>query len=197
MKLRVGALAASLCLPAAGAAGAPTRLYLKAHYLDGKGQTHQLVMWRDGDRLRRDTDEKLSLYVTHGRDDRFRVVDKGRKIAYDVRRTNLYRIGTFTDWSSLTTLVHEPANAPPLAKSGEPALTTQAGVCRWRVAPDRRYCWSSSWQLPLLVERQTTEGWKNVLTVEEVRSGKPPAGTFELPADVSLIDVDRDVDPND
>jgi hypothetical protein len=51
------ALALALCFPALASAGAPTRLHLRATYVDGRGAQHRLELWRDGDRLRRDTDD--------------------------------------------------------------------------------------------------------------------------------------------
>lgn len=187
-------LAAMLSLPGVAAASAPVRFHLRASYLDAHGATHALEVWRDGDRLRRDTDGKLSLFVTHARggEDRYRVVDRGRKLAYDVSRTNLYRIGTFTDWGTLTTLVPRDRTLV-----GDGVGATPVGTCRWQVAGDKRICWSERWGLPLRVEEKKDAAWRAVLTVEELRAGRPAAEVWAAPADVTPIDVDRDVAPTD
>ena len=81
---RVGVLVAAVCSSVAAHAGTSTRLYLRAQILDEKGRAHVLELWRDGDRLRRDSDGRLSLFVTHGPEDRFHVVDRARGLAYQI-----------------------------------------------------------------------------------------------------------------
>jgi hypothetical protein len=185
-------------LPAIAAA-APKRVHLRASYVDGKGGAHQLELWRDGDRLRRDTDAKLSLFVAHdpGGEDRYRVVDRSRGILYDVARTNLFRLGSFVDWDSLTTLQGPAARRARLRPTGEPDGTTPAGRCRWVGDAERRICLSSRWGMPLMLAEKHGDQWNTVLTVEELHTGTVARTLLEPPKDLQHIDVDRDVAPQD
>lgn len=172
---------------------------LTASYVDASGASHTLEVWRDRDHLRRDTDGKLSLFVTHARrgDDRYRIVDRARGRAYSVSHTNLYRLGNFADWDTLTTLLPPAARRARLQPTGEPDGSTPAGRCHWMGAGDHKVCVSSKWGLPLLLAEKHGAQWKTVLTVENVRQGSIPRTTFQPPPDVHEIDVDRDFGPQD
>jgi hypothetical protein len=178
---------------------APAQLHLRATYLDGRGGSHRLEVWRDGDRLRRDTDERLSLYVQHDRngEDRYRVIDRTRNFGYSVARTNLYRLGTFVDWTSLTTLLSPALRRAALRPTAEPDVQTAAGRCRWLAAPtspEGRVCWSRRFALPLLIKNARGE---TVVTVEKVEIKRPASSTFAEVAGVLTVDADRDISPDD
>jgi len=195
VKLAAVAVALLPCV----AYAAPKRIYLRAAYVDARGASHQLQLWRDGDRLRRDTDEKLSLFVVHDRkgDDRYQVVDRARGVAFDVARSNLYRLGTFVDWVSLTTLLAPAVQRAHLQPTDEPDGSTPAGRCRWSGDGERRVCFSSKWGLPLILAEKRGADWKTILTVEETRTGAIARTLLDPPTDVRKIDVDRDVAPQD
>jgi hypothetical protein len=176
-------------------AGAPARLYLRARYRDAGGHEHRWRVWRDGERrLRRDTDDQLELIVERAddRDDRYRVIDRGRHLQYQARRSNLFRLGAFPDWTQLATLLVRPRSATTVVAAERARLP--AGACRWYDVlgdgPPRRVCWSDRWRLPLAV----TERGRPVITVDEVRGDVDvDARVFEPPAGVTEIDVDRDL----
>jgi hypothetical protein len=198
--MKMCALAVSMSLPAVAAASAPVSFHLKATYVDARGQSHLLELWRDGNKLRRDTDGKLSLFVTHAvsGDDRYHVVDRARGFAYDARRANLIKIGSFSDWRSLTTLLATDHANATLTDAKEAVASTPVGGCRWRVGADRRVCWSDRWQLPLRIERRdASAGWRAVLTVDELQRGRPAASVLLPPHDLPVLDVDRDLSPAD
>jgi hypothetical protein len=173
--------------------------YLSASYVDGQGASHHLQLWRNGDRLRRDTDDKVSLFVTHDRrgNDRYRVVDRVRNLSYAVTRANLYRLGNFADWTTLTTLLAPSLQRAHLLPTGEPDGSTPAGRCRWSGDAQHRVCSSAKWGLPLMLAEKRGDAWKTILTVEEVRSAPPARTLLDPPSDVQQIDVDRDVGPQD
>ena len=90
---------------------APKTVFFRATYEDASGKTHEVRSWRDGDkRLRRDTDKAMSLFVTRasGGDLSFEMVDRVQKVKTVVSRTNLYRVGLFSDWSALASNLAEP-----------------------------------------------------------------------------------------
>jgi hypothetical protein len=179
--------------------GAPARLYYRATYQDHAGAEHEVKVWRDGNRLRRDTDGRLALYVERraGDDDRYRVIDRKKGVAYRVSRVNLYRIGSFPDWAGLQSMLVRPRNAGEVAPA-EKVERTRAGECRWFEADDRRVCWSKRWRLPLRIVAHDQAGrWRQVLAIDEVSAGKISESTFVPKTDGLVdVDVDRDVHPS-
>jgi hypothetical protein len=178
--------------------GAP-EVHLRARYEDARGGSHTLEVWRTPERIRRDTDGKLTLlFERHsGREDRYRVIDRDRRRVFSVSRNNLYRIGSFPDASGLAILLARPAGTPPKVTAlDRPAERTPAGTCDWYEAGDRRVCWSAKLRLPLVLAERNASGWHPVLTVEEVQRSHPPDATFAPDTSgYAALDVDREVNP--
>jgi hypothetical protein len=164
-------------------------LFVQAHYVDAGGATHTLQLWRDGQKLRRETDGKLGLFVEHriDGDDRYRVIDRARGRAFSVSRVNLHRIGSFPDWNNLASLA-----TPPKGRSGAREHTA-AGECRWVGDQKQQVCWSARLGLALRVREQRDGGWREVLTVDRVARGGFDRSELTPPEDLPLVDVDRDV----
>ena len=84
--------------------GEPSTLHYQAVFTSRDGQ-HHLEVWRDGDRrVKRRTDEAIETYVFRKPADpdfRLSILDMKRHIHTQIDRTNLYRIGNFTDWFDL------------------------------------------------------------------------------------------------
>ncbi len=132
--------------------------YRATYVVDGR--QHQVEIWRDRDlRLKRRTDDKLETHVfkpAKQAEWRMVVLDLPRKIRTDIDRTNLYRIGHFTDWFSMSHALARPTGSYLLtalktAPSGEKPLS----ACRWyalnRGGTVSNICWSTELRLPLLI----------------------------------------------
>lgn len=185
----------------------PKAIHFRASYADGAGKAHALEVWREGDeRLRRDTDGKMSLYVKKraGGEYEYEVIDRENKTRVEVSRTNLYRIGVFSDWPSLATNLTKPPGAVTLTVGKRGTLRTKIGDCRWiRVeappAPAREICWSSALALPLAIERDLGEArFARELTVDEVSTRIPDGSVFQAPRDGFFeVDANRDIRGDD
>src|SRR5262245_52546265 len=116
------------------------KVALLAHFLDASGQSHQLQLWREGQKLRRDTDDSLQIVVE---DDRWQVIDRRRGRFYRAHQSSLARLGSFPDRDTLATL-GRPKGSPLRAEM------TPVGPCRWFEDHDHRICWSQRWQVALI-----------------------------------------------
>jgi len=133
------------------------------HYRAGyslNGQSHEVEVWRDhNQRLRRRTDEKVESFIfkpARKAEWQMVVLDLQRKIRTDIDRTNLYRIGHFTDWFSLSHSLSRPSGAFILNAISEVATDTKpAALCRWyalvRENVESKICWSTDLRLPMLI----------------------------------------------
>jgi hypothetical protein len=177
--------------------GAPT-VHARVRYRDPAGKEHRLEIWRSARALRRDTDEKLSLVVERrpGGDDQYHVVNRAGGRAYDVSRDQLYRIGSFPEWTQLATLLTRPKGELRVDAGKE--AHTAAGACRWYEASTdkarERICWSRSLKLPLVVEQELDGRWSPAVTVDEARAQTIDAAIFRVHTDATRIDVDHDLD---
>ena len=147
------ALAAAL-LAAAGPAGAkslrfqdvfrdrgePASLHYSVAYRSG-GAVHRMEVWRDGDRrLRRNTDQAITTFAFHQPGEagyQLSILDRQKRVHTRIDRTNLYRIGEFTDWFDLAHGLRHPRgdyapgqNGLRRGHPGDPAVRV--------VRPDRR-----------------------------------------------------------
>ena len=84
--------------------GEPSALHYQAVFT-AKGAEHHLEVWRDGEqRLKRRTDEAIETYAFRKPGDpefHMSILDMKKRIHTRIDRTNLYRIGNFTDWFDL------------------------------------------------------------------------------------------------
>lgn len=121
---------------------------------------HQIEVWRDADqRLKRRTDDSVeTLIFKQAKHTEWRMVvlDLKRKIRTDIERTNLYRIGHFTNWFSLSHSLSRPVGDYQLSKISPPAMSEPAfAPCDWygltRSGVESHICWSSKLRLPLLI----------------------------------------------
>jgi hypothetical protein len=179
--------------------GAPT-VHARVRYRDAAGREHRLELWRSARALRRDTDDQLSLVVERraGGDDQYHVVNHAGGRAYDVSRDQLFRIGSFPEWSQLATLLARPRGDVHVEPSARGESHTSAGACRWYEASTQqareRICWSRTLKLPFVVERQIDGAWSAALTVDEARAQPIVPATFHPRTDAIAIDVDHDLD---
>jgi len=174
---------------------APKNVFFRATYEEPSGRSHELRAWRDGgERLRRDTDGKMSLYVRRGAAGElaFDLVDRVQNMKVQVSRTNLYRVGVFADWSALATNLSEPRGARyELAATDKVETRKAGGECRWitlRAAESQEICWSEAWGVPLAIRQAGRETFR----VEEI-SSKVDASVFTLPEGLFVVDANEDM----
>ena len=200
---RAGVFVAGLVLAvtAAGAAPAPAEdldfdrvfaagrddgqaYYAATYRLDGR--EHRIEVWRDGSqRIRRRTDDAVDTYLVRpvGQVEwTMSVLDRERKIRTDVDRTNLLRIGHFTDWFAQAHSLTRPRGPYRLTRSGAaPAGAAAIGPCRWyrleQAGRSSEVCWSTSARVPLVI--RSSEG-EVVWRVTRLASGPFPAGVFAI-----------------
>jgi hypothetical protein len=103
------------------AQGEPASTHFAAEYRTG-GVAHRVEVWRDGERrIRRRTDdaaESIALRKPDSPEFKLSVFDLKRHIVTDIDRSNLYRIGNFTDWYDLGHGLRHPKGAYTLRAAG-------------------------------------------------------------------------------
>lgn len=132
--------------------------YLATYTVQDK--PHRVEVWREKDqRLKRRTDDVIETFVFKSARQvewQMVVLDLKHKIRTDIERTNLYRIGHFTDWFALSHSLTRPTMPYQLTAATKP-VTEEAPVadCRWyaliREGSVSKICWSSVLRLPLLI----------------------------------------------
>lgn len=141
-------------------ADTPASLHYRAEY-SARGASHGLEAWLDrGTRLKRVTDTRSETYAVRANasepEYRMTVLDLDRKIATRVDRTNLLRLGQFTDWYELAHALRHPRGAYQLAHASAPARVPRpVASCDWyrltQQGHSNAICWSREAALPLLI----------------------------------------------
>ena len=116
-------------------AGEPAALHYKVMFV-GTGGIHRMEVWRDHDRrVKRVTDQSIESFGTHRPGDpgyRLTFLDRKRRISTTIERTNLYRVGNFTDWFDLTHGLRHPKGAYRLTAGSSPArMPASIAACTW------------------------------------------------------------------
>jgi hypothetical protein len=164
--------------------GEPRTLHYQVEFSSG-GVQHRLAVWRDGARrLKRRTDDAVETYAFRAPSEaefRMSVLDLRRRIHTRVDRTNLYRVGNFSDWFDLAHGLKYPKTTYHLVSGRPPDHGPKAiGACRWYdLAQERRVthvCWSTTHRIPLLIE----EGGAVVWRVTAVDLKPMAARTFDI-----------------
>jgi hypothetical protein len=139
--------------------GGPAALHYQASYRTG-GAPHRVEVWRDGDvRVRRRTDDRIDVHASReagSAEFEMSILDLERRIHTTVSRSNLYRIGSFTDWFDLAHGLRHPRGAYRLRGIAAPAdAPPSLQPCSWyELAQDgqaSRICWSAHDQVPMLI----------------------------------------------
>jgi hypothetical protein len=178
--------------------GEPRALHYLATYIS-KGAKHELEVWRDGEqRLKRSTDHVIETYVFRKPGDtefHMSVLDMKKRIHTQIDRTNLYRIGNFTDWFDLAHGLKHPMGEYRLVKAHAPDhVTKPIMACQWydltQDTRTTRICWSAENHLPLLIQTQAGEVVWQVTELDQ----KPVSETsFEI-HDAGFIHNDANQD---
>ncbi|WP_010163144.1 hypothetical protein [Sphingomonas sp. PAMC 26617] len=182
------------------AAGEPAFLHYNVLFASN-GAVHRMELWRDHDRsIKRVTDAALVTYATRkGKDAGYtlKVLDLKRRISTVIERTNLYRIGSFTDWYDLGHGLRHPKSAYRLVAAKAPAGMPRIGrPCRWydliEGSRTTHVCWDEQAKLPLLMAPASGPPIWRVTAIDQ----RPiPAATF-VADDRGFIrnDANRDIE---
>lgn len=166
------------------AKGEPRTVHYQATYVSN-GAEHQMEVWRDGDaRLKRRTDDAVEIYAFRKPKDAefsMSVLDLKKHIHTRIDRTNLYRLGNFTNWFDLSHGLKHPAGDYRIASASAPENATSVANCQWYDLSEgertSHICWSKESRLPLLILAQNGKTvWK--ITLLERKS--IPANTFQI-----------------
>jgi hypothetical protein len=139
--------------------GGASALHYQAGYHAG-GAPHRVEVWRDGDlRVRRRTDDRIEVHASReagSAEFEMSILDLERRIHTTVSRSNLYRIGSFTDWLDLAHGLRHPRGAYRLRSIAAPVdAPPPLQPCSWyELAQDgqaSRICWSARDQVPMLI----------------------------------------------
>ena len=183
------------------AKGEPASLHYQVLYVSN-GALHRMDVWRDGDRrIKRVTDGAIATYATRKPGEvgyTLKVLDLKRRISTVIDRTNLYRIGQFTDWYDLGHGLRHPKGAYRLVASrAAPAGMPRIGrACRWYDLVEgprtTHICWDNAVKLPLLI---APAGGAPMWRVRAIDQGKIPGATF-VADDRGFIrnDANRDIE---
>ncbi len=165
--------------------GEPSTLHFQAVFTSNGGE-HHLEVWRDGDRrVKRRTDDLIETYASRKPGDpefHLSILDMKRRIHTQIDRTNLYRIGNFTDWFDLAHGLKHPMGVYRVVKIQAPDGTPSAiKSCQWYDLIQDKHathiCWSAQSRIPLLIQAQDGVVVWRVTSLD----WKPfPAKTFEI-----------------
>jgi hypothetical protein len=141
------------------AGSSPASLHYQASYRAG-GMLHRVEVWRDGDqRVRRRTDDRVEVHASReagSAEFAMSILDLEKRIHTSVNRSNLYRIGSFTDWFDLAHGLRHPKGAYQLAGiAAPPGAVAPLQPCSWfelvQNGQASRICWSATDQVPMLI----------------------------------------------
>ncbi|MBK4738188.1 hypothetical protein [Noviherbaspirillum pedocola] len=182
--------------------GEPAALHYQAVYSSG-GAEHRMEVWRDADRrVKRRTDDRVETYASHQPGDAefdMSILDLKKRIHTKVSRTNLYRIGNFTDWFDLGHALRHPKGGYTLSAAMAPKDATKPlQSCSWyelkQDGRSSRICWSAQQHVPMLIAAQ--DG-RVVWRITEIDRKPIPAKTFDI-HDAGFVynDANGDIEPD-
>jgi hypothetical protein len=180
--------------------GEAAALYYEAVFTS-KGVDHHLDVWRDGERrLKRRTDDSIETFVFRKPGDaefQMSILDLKKHIHTRIDRSNLYRIGNFTDWFDLAHGLKHPKGEYRLAKIAAPESAPKTvDACQWYALTQEerttRLCWSAQSRLPLLLLAQDDKVMWRVTSVER----KPIAAQVFVIHDEGFVrnDANQDIE---
>jgi hypothetical protein len=172
----------------------PKSVHYRARIVDRFDTVHTVEAWREPNRLRRSSDDRLELYANRTASGLSTVlVDKrsGRVVRGDDQV--LIRAGHVEAWSELAYVLTRPAGPFELSRAGQPRRIAGATCQPYRITRSDRtaftFCWSASLLLPL--EINVPDG-RRAFVVELVERRRAPEGTFRAPAPTVIDQTDDD-----
>ena len=180
----------------------PATVHYRASYSAG-GAPHRVEVWRDGDvRVRRRTDDRIEVHAFReagSAEFRMSILDLDKRIHTTVSRSNLYRIGSFTDWFDLAHGLRHPAGEYVLTRIAAPVRGASAvGPCGWFELAQNgqvsRVCWSTLEQVPMLI---LSGGGEVVWRIDALDREAIGPDAFAIRDEGYLrIDADQDIEPD-
>ncbi len=170
--------------------GEPAQMHFAASYRLGAGE-HRVEVWRERElRVRRRTDDAIETLVARPEGSlewSMSVLDLKRRIRTEVERTNLFRIGHFTDWFALAHSLAHPVGAYTLAAlpRGQTPHAAPVAACRWFAlaegtregARTSKICWSSKHRVALVItDAADVVQWR----VTAIDAGPLPDASFAV-----------------
>jgi hypothetical protein len=138
---------------------AKASLHYRAEF-GAPGAQHELEAWVLQDRrLKRVTDGAVETHAERAPGEAeydLTVLDLKRRISTRIRRTNLLRIGSFTDWFDLAHGLRHPRGDYRLVHASAPAAAPQPlRSCQWYALAEggrtTHVCWSAADAVPVLL----------------------------------------------
>lgn len=184
------------------AAGEPATLHYRVLFLVPDG-LHRMEVWRDHDRrLKRTTDAAIASFATHRTGDpgyRLTILDLKRHISTTIDRTNLYRVGNFTDWFDLAHGLRHPKGTYRLTTGVAPAgMPASAAPCRWydlaQAGRTTHLCWDAAHRVPQLIATGDARPVWRIVAIDT----RPVPDALFVPDERGFIrnDANRDIDPD-
>jgi len=181
-------------------ANEPASLHFQVVFVSNRA-VHRMEIWRDRSRrVKRVTDKDIVSLATHRAGDtgyQLTILDLKRRIATQIDRTNLYRVGNFTDWFDLTHGLRHPKGAYTLSASTAPAgMPTPVASCAWyRLTEGPRktsICWDARNHVPLLI---ASADHHPIWRVVQIDTKPPTASTFAMDIrGFTVNDANRDIE---
>jgi hypothetical protein len=182
--------------------GEPSRSHYQVIYTAG-GVEHRMEVWRDGDRrVKRRTDDSVETYAFHDAGDaefHMSILDMKKRIHTRISRTNLYRIGNFTDWFNLGHGLRHPKGKYQLTSVAVPKdVPKPLQSCTWyelsKGEHASRICWSTQSHVPMLI---ASEDGKVIWRITGIDYKPIPAKTFDV-HDEGFVrnDANQDIEPD-
>ena len=167
----------------------------------GTDRVHRMELWRDHDRrVKRLTDRAIATFATHRPGDAgysMTVLDLQRRISTRIDRSNLYRVGNFTDWFDLTHGLRHPKGAYRLTTGDAPTgMPVSAAPCRWydltQGQRTAHICWDARNHVPQLI---ATANGHPVWRIVAIDTAPVAAATF-VANDRGFVknDANRDIE---
>lgn len=164
------------------------------------GQSHRMEVWRDRDlRIARRTDDAVETHLSRAAgavEWSMTVLDLKRKIRTDIDRTNLLRIGHFTDWFAQAHGLSRPRGPYRLVPVAGVAGVSAIAACRWyqldQADRSSRLCWSREQGIALVItDPQGEVEWR----VTKLASGPFAPGVFAIDdRGFARNDANRDIE---
>ncbi|MDW3686969.1 hypothetical protein RA280_35580 [Cupriavidus sp. CV2] len=182
--------------------GEPSALHFQVSYASA-GSEHRLEVWREGLlRLRRRSDQDVDSFITRpagSAEWSMSVLDHQRKIHTRISRTNLFRLGNFSDWFDLAHGLKRPMGPYRLRTAAAPGGAPKAiDRCDWYVLEageaGSAVCWSERFCLPLLMlDQQGHVIWRTTA----IAIGPLPSDVFDIKdGGYVLNDANADIEPD-
>ena len=154
--------------------GEPASLHYTAIFTSN-GAEHRMEVWRHGQlSIKRRTDDAIETYAFRKAGDaefRMSILDMKKRIHTRIDRTNLYRVGNFTNWFDLGHGLKHPLGDYRVTIGKTPdGAPMPLEACQWydlnQNVGSTHVCWSARNHLPMLIQAHDGTVLWRVATVD-------------------------------